>query len=109
VRLVVGVLLRVAFIILFERKILSYIQIRKGPNRVGYMGILQSMGDAIKLFIKEQIIPISSNFLPYYLTPVISLFIVILLWSVMPYNGLSLRFLLGGLFFFVVLVLVYTF
>jgi len=77
--LMVGVLVSVAFIILFERKILRYIQIRRGPNKVGYTGILQSFGDAIKLFIREQTIPSFSNVLPYYFSPVISLFIVLLL------------------------------
>ena len=77
--LVVGVLIRVAFIVLFERKILGYIQIRKGPNKVGLVGVVQSFGDAIKLFIKEQTIPLFSNVVPYYFSPVISLFIVILL------------------------------
>ena len=77
--LLIGVLIRVAFIVLFERKILGYIQIRKGPNKVGIMGILQSFGDAIKLFIKEQTIPTSSNIIPYYFSPVISLFIVLFL------------------------------
>jgi len=77
--LMVGVLVSVAFIILFERKILRYIQIRRAPNKVGYTGILQSFGDAIKLFIREQTIPSFSNVLPYYFSPVISLFIVLLL------------------------------
>jgi len=77
--LIIGVLIRIAFMVLFERKVLGYIQIRKGPNRVGIIGILQSFGDAIKLFVKEQVIPISSNVLPYYFSPVVSLFIVLLL------------------------------
>lgn len=77
--LVVGVLVRVAFMVLFERKILGYIQIRRGPNKVGYTGILQSFGDAIKLFIKEQTIPLLSNVVPFYFAPVFSLFMVILL------------------------------
>jgi len=105
--LVVGVLIRVAFIVLFERKILGYIQIRKGPNKVGFTGILQSFGDAIKLFIKEQTIPTYSNILPFYFSPVISLFIILFLWGVIPLNRSFLNFNMGGLFFFVVQDLVF--
>lgn len=77
--LIVGVLIRVAFIILLERRVLGYIQLRKGPNKVGFIGILQSFRDAIKLFIKEQFFPLKRNLLFYYLSPIGALFIILFL------------------------------
>nr|YP_003204951.1 NADH dehydrogenase subunit 1 [Ditaxis biseriata]ACO92615.1 NADH dehydrogenase subunit 1 [Ditaxis biseriata] len=97
--LVICILVGVAFLTLLERKVLGYIQIRKGPNKVGFCGVPQPFCDAIKLFTKEQTYPIVANYLSYYISPIISLFLSLLVWMIYPYLTNLFSFNLGLLFF----------
>lgn len=77
----------VAYTTLLERKLLGYIQVRLGPNRVGYFGILQPIADGIKSFFKEDIIPEEADKILYVIAPGICLFTALSMFAVIPFGS----------------------
>nr|YP_001648627.1 NADH dehydrogenase subunit 1 [Agelas schmidtii]ABW83920.1 NADH dehydrogenase subunit 1 [Agelas schmidtii] len=84
--ILVPLLISIAYLTLAERKVLGYIQCRKGPNVVGIYGVLQPLADGLKLFTKEIIIPNHANNLIYILAPILSLSLALVAWGVIPYG-----------------------
>jgi NADH-quinone oxidoreductase subunit H len=85
VGIVVPLMLCVAYLTLWERKLIGWIQIRIGPNRVGPMGLLQPVADGIKLLMKEIIIPANANKGLFLLAPVVMLMPALAAWAVIPF------------------------
>ena len=82
--LIIPLLLSVAYLTLAERKIIGWMQLRKGPNRTGFLGLLQPIADALKLIFKEPIIPQGSDKVLFLLAPIITFSLAMIGWAAIP-------------------------
>ncbi|MBZ0092924.1 MAG: NADH-quinone oxidoreductase subunit NuoH [Sulfuricellaceae bacterium] len=86
VAIIVPLLLGVAYLTYAERKVIGYMQLRIGPNRVGFKGLIQPLADGLKLMMKEIIVPSGANKFLFLLAPVLSMAPALLAWAVVPFT-----------------------
>src|SRR3970040_1205731 len=104
VAIVVPLMLSVAYLTLWERKLIGWMQIRIGPNRVGPLGLLQPIADGIKLLFKGIILPANANIALFLLAPVLMLMPAMAAWAVIPFSpGLVLSDINAGLLYIMAL------
>merc|ERR1712127_468430 len=84
--IIIPLLISVAYFTLAERKIMGSIQRRKGPNVIGFLGLLQPLADGLKLLVKETIIPSNSNLFLFILAPILAFSLSLLNWAVIPFS-----------------------
>jgi NADH-quinone oxidoreductase subunit H len=84
--IVVPLLISVAYFTIAERKIMGIIQRRRGPNVIGFVGLLQPLADGLKLFAKETILPSNSNIIVFLIAPILSFLLSLISWSVIPFS-----------------------
>ena len=86
VAIVLPLMLAVAYLTLWERKVIGWIQVRIGPNRVGPLGLLQPIADGLKLLLKEIIVPTGANKFLFVLAPVMAIMPALAAWAVVPFS-----------------------
>ncbi len=84
--IVVPLLIAMAYLTYFERKVIGFMQLRRGPNVVGWFGLLQPFADAIKLLVKETVIPSGANRAVFLIAPMLTFILALVAWAVIPFG-----------------------
>ena len=84
--LLIPILVSVALIVWFDRRVWAFVQKRRGPNVVGPFGLLQTVADALKFIFKEIIIPASANKVIFILAPIVTMTLALIAWAVIPFS-----------------------